>query len=258
MNSEPEHSQGEGTAPSGVGEEGSASQKQGPTRNKKKKNRGRAEVATASQENDHEPAGESSDGATSKKMAATVDIQRALELLSLGKGKVRTAKTLEQAAVRWRPMVEKDCSEVHKLLNAYLNKFLLLPLFTLDDFKHWFLPRDGIVASYVVEKAGKITDFVSFYTLPSTVVNHPVHKTLKAAYAFYNVSTATPWIELMQDALISAKAQGFDVFNALDLMDNKEFLEHLKFGIGDGNLQYYLYNWRCPEMGPEQVGLVLQ
>ena len=48
---------------------------------------------------------------------------------------------------------------------------------------------------------------------------------------------------------------GFDVFNALDLMENKEFLEKLKFGIGDGNLQYYLYNWRCPQMNPHQVGL---
>ena len=47
--------------------------------------------------------------------------------------------------------------------------------------------------------------------------------------------------------------RGFDVFNALDLMENKEFLEKLKFGIGDGNLQYYLYNWKCPFMTPEKV-----
>jgi len=46
---------------------------------------------------------------------------------------------------------------------------------------------------------------------------------------------------------------GFDVFNALDLMENKQFLEPLKFGIGDGNLQYYLYNWRCPTMTPDKV-----
>jgi len=46
---------------------------------------------------------------------------------------------------------------------------------------------------------------------------------------------------------------GFDVFNALDLMDNKEFLEKLKFGVGDGNLQYYLYNWKCPVMVPQRV-----
>jgi len=45
----------------------------------------------------------------------------------------------------------------------------------------------------------------------------------------------------------------FDVFNALDLMDNKEFLEKLKFGPGDGNLQYYLYNWKCPGILPAKV-----
>ena len=37
-----------------------------------------------------------------------------------------------------------------------------------------------------------------------------------------------------------------------------EFLEKLKFGIGDGNLQYYLYNWKCPKMDPKNIGLVLQ
>ena len=47
----------------------------------------------------------------------------------------------------------------------------------------------------------------------------------------------------------------FDVFNALDLSENKQFLEKLKFGIGDGNLQYYLYNWKCPDMKPQQVSI---
>ena len=62
----------------------------------------------------------------------------------------------------------------------------------------------------------------------------------------------------MGDALVTAKNAGFDVFNALDLMENKTFLEPLKFGIGDGNLHYYLYNWRCPDMPSSSVGLVLQ
>ncbi|XP_063109876.1 glycylpeptide N-tetradecanoyltransferase 2 isoform X4 [Cavia porcellus] len=105
---------------------------------------------------------------------------------------------------------------------------------------------------------GKLTDFLSFYTLPSTVMHHPAHKTLKAAYSFYNIHTETPLLDLMNDALIIAKLKGFDVFNALDLMENKTFLEKLKFGIGDGNLQYYLYNWRCPGTDSEKVGLVLQ
>ena len=50
---------------------------------------------------------------------------------------------------------------------------------------------------------------------------------------------------------------GFDVFSTWDLMESKEFLEKLKFGIGDWNLQYYLYSWRCPQMNPHQVGLAV-
>ncbi|KAG7310700.1 Glycylpeptide N-tetradecanoyltransferase 2 [Plutella xylostella] len=159
----------------------------------------------------------------------------------------------------FRKMEPQDSEKVVKLLNDYLKKFDLAPVFSEEEFKHWFLPQAGIIDGFVVEASdGSITDFVSYYTLPSTVVYHPVHKTLKAAYSFYNVSTKTPWTELMRDALITAKNSGFDVFNALDLMENKEFLERLKFGIGDGNLQYYLYNWRCPSMPASKVGLVLQ
>ena len=61
----------------------------------------------------------------------------------------------------------------------------------------------------------------------------------------------------MEDALILAKQKGMDVFNALDVMHNEEFLKDLKFGIGDGHLQYYLFNWKCPDMQPQDVGLVL-
>ncbi|CAH1789246.1 unnamed protein product, partial [Owenia fusiformis] len=158
----------------------------------------------------------------------------------------------------FRPLALADVHETYQLLNNYLEKFDLTPIFSEEEFKHWFIPRAGIIDSYVNEIDGKIRDFVSFYTLPSTVMHHPQHKSLKAAYSFYNVSTRTTLPDLMQDALITAKNMGFDVFNALDLMDNKEFLEKLKFGIGDGNLQYYLYNWKCPPMTPQQIGLVLQ
>jgi glycylpeptide N-tetradecanoyltransferase len=36
------------------------------------------------------------------------------------------------------------------------------------------------------------------------------------------------------------------VFNALTLLDNVHFLEEQKFGAGDGQLHYYLFNWRTP------------
>jgi glycylpeptide N-tetradecanoyltransferase len=49
---------------------------------------------------------------------------------------------------------------------------------------------------------------------------------------------------LIADCLIIAKNAKFDVFNALTLMDNVPILRDLKFGVGDGFLNFYLYNWR--------------
>lgn len=46
---------------------------------------------------------------------------------------------------------------------------------------------------------------ISYYTLPSTVVNNPVHKSIKAAYAFYNVATTMSLQDLILDALVLAK-----------------------------------------------------
>lgn len=158
----------------------------------------------------------------------------------------------------FRRMEDKDVDKAHHLLEEYLKKFHICPVFTKEEFRHWFTPKEGIIECFVVEDAnGEITDMVSYYSLPSTVMHHPIHKSVRAAYSFYNVSSKTPWLELMNDALISARNIQMDVFNALDLMENKKFLVPLKFGTGDGNLQYYLYNWKCPSMKPEDVALIL-
>ncbi|CAB4069606.1 NMT [Lepeophtheirus salmonis] len=157
-----------------------------------------------------------------------------------------------------RKLRASDIKETCALLNKFLSNYDISQIFNEDEFRHWFLPREDIVSCFVVEKEGKITDMLSYYTLSSTVMSHPVHSNVKAAYSFYNVSSETPWADLMGDALILAKKDSFDVFNALDLMENAEFLQKLKFGIGDGNLHYYMYNWRCPIMQPNKVGLVLQ
>lgn len=62
----------------------------------------------------------------------------------------------------------------------------------------------------------------------------------------------------MKYALIEAKKLGYDVFNALDIMDNVEFLDELKFAPGDGYLHYYLYNWNVnSRFTPQKLGIVL-
>lgn len=158
-----------------------------------------------------------------------------------------------------RPLEPRDVEAAWTLVENYLKKYRLAPTFSKDEFGHWFLSRDGVVNSFVVEDPASkaITDFISFYTLPSSVLNNKQYNSLKAAYSFYNVAAKTPLKQLMLDALILAKKLDFDVFNCLDIFENESFLKDLKFGIGDGNLQYYMYNWVTPEKKPSEIGLVL-
>lgn len=157
------------------------------------------------------------------------------------------------------PMAADHVDGVHSLLTTYLqSKFALFVNFTREEIAHWLLPREGVINTYVVEDKSdktKVTDMVSFYHLPSTILG--TDERLLAAYSYYNVATSTDLTSLMRDALILADQTGSDVLNALNLMENKVFLDDLKFGKGDGNLQYYVYNWSCASMKSEEVGLVL-
>lgn len=157
-----------------------------------------------------------------------------------------------------REMRGTDVKRVFELVNGYLKNFPLHPEFTPEEIAHWMLPREGVVYSYVREsQGGEVTDVCSFYSLPSTILGNDKYTLLKAAYSYWNVANTVQLHELMYDALIFAKQHDFDVFNALNVMDNELFLKELKFGIGDGFLQYYLYNWKCPKFEPSGIGLVL-
>lgn len=161
-----------------------------------------------------------------------------------------------------RPMVKKDVPAVLSLLKRYLERFQIAQVFTKEEVTHWLLHSatlspEQVVWSYVVESGDKkITDFISFYRLESTALKSAKHPIIRAAYLFYYAtetaftSTSSGAVKkrlngLVKDAMILAKNEGFDVFNALTLMDNPLFLEEQKFGPGDGQLHYYLYNYRC-------------
>lgn len=184
-----------------------------------------------------------------------------------------------------RAMEARDIPAVTQLLNGYLQQFKLTQHFSEEEVQHWFLPQDMVIDTYVVDtysvnsssqhqqqqdssssstangssSGSSIVSMVSFYTLPSSVLGHEEHKELRAAYMFYTVPGATPLPQLMTDALILAHNKGYDVFNALDLLENSSFLKDLKFGIGDGSLHYYLYNWRMNNtpLEPKELGLIL-
>ncbi|TYI48235.1 hypothetical protein E1A91_D13G232800v1 [Gossypium mustelinum] len=160
----------------------------------------------------------------------------------------------------FRKMELRDVLAATRLLRNYLSQFVVSPDFDENDVQHWLLPTEDVVDSYLVEspETHDITDFCSFYALPSSILGNQNYSILKAAYSYYNVSTKTPLFQLMNDALIVAKLKDFDVFNALDVMHNESFLKELKFGPGDGQLHYYLYNYRIQNaLRPSELGLVL-
>ncbi|KAK0407205.1 hypothetical protein QR680_019073 [Steinernema hermaphroditum] len=156
------------------------------------------------------------------------------------------------------PMETKHVNAAFKLLTKHLTQYDLVPVYTKEEFAHFFLPRPKVVYTYVVEKDGKVTDFISFYSLPWSIMNHPKYKMLHCAYSFYNVATSVNLVELVNDGLILAKKEGFDDFVATDFMENKGFLEKLRFDMASANLLYHLCNCKCPDMKPQRVGLVLQ
>lgn len=149
-----------------------------------------------------------------------------------------------------RPMQEKDVPEVHKLLNEYLSQFQFHISYTPEEIAHFFLPRQQVIESFVIpDENGAITDFISFYSLPSTVLENDQHSRLEAAYSYYHVPNKYSMKDLMYEALIQAKLKGYDVMNALNIMHNDDRLfEELKFTTSEGNLYYYLYNWRVKKL----------
>lgn len=50
-------------------------------------------------------------------------------------------------------MVEGDVKQVTALLQKYLSKFHLRPVMGEEEVKHWFLPQENIIDTFVVEVA---------------------------------------------------------------------------------------------------------
>lgn len=166
----------------------------------------------------------------------------------------------------WRKMQEKDVDAVWSLYDAWRGRYELTQVMDRADLYHWVYGGENqagkVVHAYVVEDdAGKVSDFVSFYILPFSVLQNPKHDHVGIAYLYYYASECAlgkPTTDassqevlkkrlqsLINDAMIEAKQMGIDVFNALSSQDNNLFLDDLKFGAGDGFLNYYVFNYKA-------------
>ena len=173
-------------------------------------------------------------------------------------------KLPSKPAFNIKPLHEKDIPIILNLFTQYMKKFQLSHHMNMEEFKHWFLPRDKVIYSYIVYKnddESEIVDFFSFYSIPSSILNQPdiPHKTIEVAYLFYySVSSEIRLLPLIKTVLQEAAKLGFDVLNCLNLMENDEhLLNALKFGAGDGQLRFYLYNWKTKVLKPSEIGFIM-
>lgn len=158
----------------------------------------------------------------------------------------------------FRPMVEADVPQVRVKLNEFLDKYAFRQQFSEEEVAHWFLPRKGIIGSYVVEHKNVIESFISFYVVPSTVTGCPSYDNYVAAYIFYYFAKPSKLTDVCRAAMeVAVHEFNADVINCLDILDNKNILSSLRFVDGDGHLNYYLWNYAMPEVPPEQCGVVL-
>ncbi|KAJ7743688.1 Myristoyl-CoA:protein N-myristoyltransferase, N-terminal domain-containing protein [Mycena maculata] len=191
---------------------------------------------------------------------------------------IRTNMVADTPTLNIRPMEEKDVASVGDLFARYMRRFDMVPVMALDDVRHQFLSGQGtgnigdegperkagqVIWTYVVEDPAThvLTDFFSFYSLPSTILRSTKYQTVEAGYLYYYATEVAfdpgadedgrlkaRLMTLIGDALVIANRAKMDVFNAQTLMDNVPILKDLKFGPGSGFLNFYLYNWRTAKL----------
>jgi glycylpeptide N-tetradecanoyltransferase len=141
------------------------------------------------------------------------------------------------------------------LFNEYSNKFNFHPNFTIEQFKNMLL-SDNFV-TYVIENDEKeAEDFISFYKTTTIVLNNKKYKTFNVANLSYYTTINHSLYNLLDNLLIISKQMNFDLFSALDIMENKNLLEIFNFFKSRDTLNYYLYNYNSNQLSSQQVGFV--
>ncbi|CAL8109796.1 unnamed protein product [Orchesella dallaii] len=160
----------------------------------------------------------------------------------------------------FHPLTTPHISSALTLVSDYLQKFAIKQVFDVETFTKMFGNKSGVVRTYVREKDGVVTDLISYYVVylkKLGTTKSQIHNEIQCAHALVNVATSMSLIDLMKVAIVHAKDDGCDVYNLLNIMDNQGIVRDMDFVEGTGTLAYFLYNWRCPKMRPDQVGLVL-
>ena len=167
-----------------------------------------------------------------------------------------------------RPMEEKDAKEVGRLLREQNEKFGIHTIYSKAEILHWFMTREGVVHTYVVEnpeKKGSLTDFMSFTIFHQHVLNgkelgHNYVMDDEATF-FYYAFTKNTYMDMIKAALWLAKDElkvDSLAINIVQEHDAETLEKELKFLPDNQAFNYYLTNYSLGEreIRPSDVGIV--
>lgn len=162
--------------------------------------------------------------------------------------------SLPKKSFDMRRLEEEDCNSLATLLNNYNAVAAQITIDFDEKLCQTMFRRCDDVHSFVLGDLEQVTDFVSFYKLP--LKNKLTGAVLEACNLWYYACTTVSLERLIEVTLIVAKEMGYDVFNALDIFQNKSFISNLKFIQGSGTLNYYSYYPMSDEINSENVYLI--
>lgn len=138
-------------------------------------------------------------------------------------------------------------------LNESLAKYKLTHVFDKESFTHYFMSKPNVVYTWVIKKAGLITDMISFYIIDNIVEKNYAYSEYKAGYLYYYFNSSLKLDQLINIGLNYGKDVGIDVFNILKMFDLQSIITDCKFAEGNGYLNYYLYNYKCNPMREDEI-----
>nr|QBK89031.1 MAG: N-myristoyltransferase [Mimivirus LCMiAC02] len=158
-------------------------------------------------------------------------------------------------------MKEQHLQEVYELLNSYLDRYNIYPIFNYDEFVYIFY-NNSIVTSYVLVERGSqglkekeiVIDFISYYTLP-TVIENKKNKTVNVAHLYYYTSTIESPYRLIRNMMIISQKNNIDEFIIKDIMENETTTLELGFLVGAEDIYYHLHNHKCINLMGKQIGI---
>jgi glycylpeptide N-tetradecanoyltransferase len=172
-------------------------------------------------------------------------------------GYSRLFKIIEKPTINIRPIKETDFIIACQMLNEYHKKFNISILFEQEDFNHHFLFRKNVIESYVVETNGIISDFISFFFIPSKLLTNKKYSEITRGFLYYYFNTKTDLDKLVENGLYFMKENGIDVVNCVKQYNNEQFINKLKFMEGTGGLNFYFFNWICPPIKYSDMAIIM-